>query len=222
MVLIDRARHVEGRVDLVSAKWAVEESSVIVGAQRIERIDVARQRVERALRRIPFRYELGVAARRADLQAGRDVCLGGLVIVGRTRPRPCAGPTGAGHWWQSASPGRRSVPRSDWMVLLTAVPVSVPGSMAMGVMVGDSAPEIRRAAAGRGQGARHGAGGNRRRERARPRPGRDTSLSPNSLLSTAEQGRRAEQRLVDVGATGERQAAANAEGLADARALPGA
>ena len=53
-----------------------------IGAQRVQGVDIGRQRVELALGGIPFGHQFGIAAGGADLQAGGDMGLGFLIGAG--------------------------------------------------------------------------------------------------------------------------------------------
>ena len=83
MVLVERARHVERRGDLVERVVGRGGIARHGGAQRVEAVDVAGELVERRLGTVPFADEFGIAARRAHLEARGDA--GARFVVGRGR-----------------------------------------------------------------------------------------------------------------------------------------
>jgi hypothetical protein len=79
MVFIDRARDIEGGRNLVQREMGGGAVIGDIGAQRVQGIDVGRQRIQLALGGIPFGHQFGIAAGGAHLQAGGDMGLGFLI-----------------------------------------------------------------------------------------------------------------------------------------------
>ena len=191
MIFIHRARDIEGGADLVQREMGGGGIIGDIGAQRVEGIDVGRQRVQRGLGGVPLRHQFGIALGGADLKPGGDLRLGLLIGAGRGRAAIAQIGQTLGIGGQLCFPGPATWSRRVWMVLLTAVPVSPPGSMVTGVMVATGASRRRR-------WARRQAGAAVRPRRRRPAAdgvGARLSLSPPNRLS-----------IVDIGTGGQAQA----------------
>ena len=155
MIFVHRAGDIEGGADLVQREMGGGGIAGHVGAQRIQLVDIGRQRIERGLRRIPFAHQFGIALGGADLQAGGDPRLGFLVGAGGRRAIVAQIGQALGIGGELGFQARNLALRRVWMVLLTWVPVSLPGSMETGVMVATGAMPPPAMGGGFSGGCRH-------------------------------------------------------------------